>query len=451
MLSDSRFEVQYGGRTVEEQLIRAVGKPKILPETTVTLYENRDGAWVPWNGAPYNQSNPTISDADGRYSFMVLNGQYYVVAEKAGYDKAQTPIFKVTNNTVGGQVPLIRKPKTKAGIIVDLGGIPELLVYVSLRARALIGTPEILGFLNNILLPLLFIVGLLNTASAIPLFNLLSYLQYLFTQPILLFNRKKQKRWGVIYNSLTKQPIEYAVVRLLHFESRLIVQTRVTDKLGRYVFYAKPGNYLIDVSKPGFVFPTKFLYNSKEDGEHMGLYHGEMIALADESPISFNVPLDPITTEDSVRTILFHHVLRIIQHVIALTSAILSFLVMLVVQTGPSLFVFLAQIFFYYLFRRLAIPAQAKPWGRVYDASNDRALRNVVVRIFDKKYNKLLETIVTDGKGRFGFFADKNLFYVTAEKLGYAKFTSEDIDLTKTNRETVVDFNIGLKPLKRKK
>jgi hypothetical protein len=451
LLSDSRFEVQTGGLTVEAQMLRNVSKPKILPNTKVTLYENQNGQWVPWNGAPYGQTNPILSDAAGRYAFVVLNGQYYVLAEKEGYDPAQTPVLKITNNTIGGQIPLIRQPGKKKSTVEALGGVPELLVYVSLRARALIGAPQIIGFLNSFLLPVLFIVGLMNTASAIPLLNLLSYLQFLFTQPILLFNRKKQKRWGVIYNSLTKQPIEYAVVRLLHFESRLIVQTRVTDKLGRYVFYAKPSNYLIDVSKPGFTFPTKFLSNSKEDGEHMGLYHGEMIALADESPISFNVPLDPITTEDSVRTILFHNVLRIIQHVIALTSAILSFLVMIVVQTGPSLFVFLAQMLFYYLFRRLSLPAKSKPWGKVYDASNDRALRNVVVRIFDKKYNKLLETIVTDGKGRFGFFADKNLFYVTAEKPGYTKFTSEDLDLVNTKRETVIDFNIGLKPIKKKK
>jgi len=109
--------------------------------------------------------------------------------------------------------------------------------------------------------------------------------------------------------------------------------------------------------------------------------------------------------------------------------------------------IFLAQVGFYFLFRRLALPAKARPWGKIYNSSTKQPIKGAVVRIFDKKFNKLLETMLTGERGRYGFFADKNTFYITVEAEGYEKYTSKDIDLVRTKKETVVDFDVALKPI----
>lgn len=80
----------------------------------------------------------------------------------------------------------------------------------------------------------------------------------------------------------------------------------------------------------------------------------------------------------------------------------------------------------------------------VYDAASRQTLGQTVVRIFDKRFNKLLETQVTDKDGRYAFFTGPNVYTVTAEKPGYEKFQSKDIDLTKGD-ERVVKEPIQLK------
>jgi len=47
------------------------------------------------------------------------------------------------------------------------------------------------------------------------------------------------------------------------------------------------------------------------------------------------------------------------------------------------------------------------------------------LRVFDKQYNKLLETQVTDSKGRYSFLVSGDNYYVTAEKSGYKKYQYE--------------------------
>jgi hypothetical protein len=96
------------------------------------------------------------------------------------------------------------------------------------------------------------------------------------------------------------------------------------------------------------------------------------------------------------------------------------------------------------MFKRLAAPTKAKEWGIVYDPATGKSLDRVVVRIFDKKFNKLLETQATDANGKYGFFVRRNVYYLTAEKDGYEKYVSQDIDLSEKD-EALVDQNIPLK------
>jgi hypothetical protein len=113
----------------------------------------------------------------------------------------------------------------------------------------------------------------------------------------------------------------------------------------------------------------------------------------------------------------------------------------------PTAVAVLVQVGLYLLFRRLALPRPVKNWGSAVDAKTRKPLGGVVVRIFDKKFNKLLETQVTGNGGTYGFFVRRSVYYVTAEKSGYQTYTSVDIDLTKMD-ETLVDWPISLVPAK---
>ena len=86
----------------------------------------------------------------------------------------------------------------------------------------------------------------------------------------------------------------------------------------------------------------------------------------------------------------------------------------------PSTFtagLFALQLVVLLLFRRLAAPRPPKPWGLVRTRSH-RPVGGAIVRIFEKRFNKLLEMQVTGRSGDFGFFVGKNTYYLTAQKSG---------------------------------
>jgi|GEM_PF-613767 len=327
--------------------------------------------------------------------------------------------------------------------VLQVESLPESIEYIALTTLDTIRAPEIVAVTDDWIAPALVGVSLVNLGSALGLLNLLTYLQYLFAQPILLFGKLRKRRWGVVYNSLNKQPIEMAVVRLMHFETKMIVQTKVTDKEGRFYFRAKKGHYYIEVVKPQYDFPTAFLAKKKDDAIYTDLYHGEKINLEEDGEIAVNIPVDPAQKIETPRKVLYRRLLKRVQHIIALSGVVLAFIALII---SPSVFVAMVlvlQILFYLLFRQLAIPVKPHPWGKVFDAKTKKPINGAVVRIFDKQFNKLLETQTTFNNGKYGFFAEHNTYYITVEKEGYEKYSSGELDL-KSRRETIVDLDVPL-------
>ena len=80
----------------------------------------------------------------------------------------------------------------------------------------------------------------------------------------------------------------------------------------------------------------------------------------------------------------------------------------------------------------------------MYDKNDKKPVGLAITRIYDKVYNKLLESRVTDSHGRYAFLVDNNVYTVTAEKLGYAPSKIDEINLVGGKKDTIVDLNIAL-------
>lgn len=302
---------------------------------------------------------------------------------------------------------------------------------------------------NQVATPVVITVVAVNTVASFSFFNLLSYLRYFFSQPFAALFRRKRKRWGVIYNALTKRPVDLAIVRLYDNQTKRIVQSRVTDRQGRYSFLAPPGRYYITVTKPKFDFPSDYLKDEKEDVKYLDIYHGEVIEVTEKNAaITANIPIDSQVEEKPVGKVIFQHYLRKVQYFAAFSAIPLA---VLSVAISPGLLTFALlgfHVLLYVLFRRLGYQKKPKSWGIIYDKTNKKPLGRAIARIYDKKYNKLLETRVTDTKGRYSFLVNNNVYVVTAEKLGYKQFKTKDIDLMKKDIDTVVGMDIGLNKAK---
>ncbi|MFA6214986.1 MAG: DUF4215 domain-containing protein [Patescibacteria group bacterium] len=312
-----------------------------------------------------------------------------------------------------------------------------------------IDNPQVEQANVSVAAPVLVATVVVNTFASFSFINFFSYLQYFITQPFAVLFRRRRKKWGVIYNALTKQPVDLAIVRLYQKENNRLIQSRVTDKLGRYSFLIDPGRYYLTVTKPKFDFPTAYLQNLKEDVSYLDLYHGGTIEVTGQrADITANIPIDPQIEEKPAAKIILQYYLRKLQYLAAFAAIPLATISLII---SPGLFTLVMLCFhclLYALFRRLGYQKPPRNWGMVYDHTNRKPVSRAILRIYDKQYNKLLDTRVTDGKGRYSFLVNNNIYYVTAEKLGYHPFKSNEIDLLSKDKEAVVSLDIGLQKAK---
>ena len=241
-----------------------------------------------WPGALFSQRNPMETNSVGEYSFMLPQGKYYLTAEKEEYYSYRSGIFGIIgNNVVNEKIKLTKKeiiiPEEKEEgqtivktVVSTTKNIAEKISEGGkIIQEKVLENPEVEKVNEKIAAPAIATVAIVSYGTAISLTNLLPYLQFLFTQPFLLFFRKKRKGWGVVYNSLSKLPVDLAIVRLYDEATNRLIQTRVTDKEGRFAFFTKPGQYKIAVSKQGFNFPSNYLQNKREDIEYLDISNSQ--------------------------------------------------------------------------------------------------------------------------------------------------------------------------------
>ncbi len=432
------------------------GERERLGYARVTLLVQRGGIFSPWDGAPFGQLNPQTTPQDGSFAWYVPQGTYNVSASADGYRPTQTAPRFVTNAIVTEMIELLREPPPIAQVITSPAPpLKKLQAVAGILSESL---AEALDTARdnrtvqqgvNVAAPVILTT---SAASAIVLsasFDLLPFLQYLLTSPVLLFWRRRRKRWGVVYDAVSKQPVDLSIVRLYRLADGRLVQSRVTDRYGRYFFLVDPGSYRLAAAKAGFGFPSAYLQGQRQDGGFLDLYHGEPIEVtAEHALVAANVPLDPVSTgaQHAPWRIRAKRVLRTVQHLAAL-SGILVALAILILRPGVYAGVVLGvQSLIYLLIRRLAKPRR-KPrgWGIVYDEHTRRPLSNVVVRVFEPVYNKLLATAMTDRRGRYNFLVGPNEYYARFGKDGYEEKEVKPIDLSEAKEPTDIAIDVTLK------
>lgn len=403
----------------------------------------------------------------GKVKISLVSGQSYSfgVSAKNGSGVETAAASSVTTSTesvapgpalppapVVSPVPSPVKPPVVAPILPPV--VPPVVLPVAppvmpLKTPVVVPrTPpttftQVQKFSQNTATPILLLIAVVNTIPTAIV--LLPYLHLLFTEPLLSLFRKKRKKWGIVYDSLTKLPLDLTYVRLYSKADQKLVQTKVTDKEGRYIFIVKdPGKYYISVTRTKYNYPTKYLKKETQDSKYLDLYHGEEIEVKTEGGvITSNIPLDQVekkflTEKQAVRK----YLIKSARLVISFAGMIFALLVVIIYPTIITLGSLILHLFLYFIFRRLVVPPKPKGWGIVYDQSNKGPIIHAVVRIFETKFNKLLETQVTDSKGRYAFLVGQNIYELLTEKEGYQKKEIKPVDLVK--KEEIVNLDIGL-------
>jgi hypothetical protein len=417
--------VQGRGRIVQATPVGA--EDEGVSEASIQLYREEAGVWAPYGAE-------ASSGGDGDFGFVVPNGRYYVEVRKPGFEPFRSTVREVATNVFAGRFSVIRLPMplpTSTQVLERPGealqAVQSQVSYRIVQIQEVLERPEIRQT-SEIVRDVAVVASVAGLAGSS--FGILALLQWAFTQPILLLGRRKATSWGTVYNVLSHRPVDLAIVRLVRADNGTVIQTRVTDRDGRYAFRPPKGLYRVEVVKPGFVFPSQLLKGASEDGDFSDLYHGDPIEVSvDGGLVALNIPGDPIVVDGGVRRTVAKHYFRKIQASVAVLGVGFSLVVAIVYPTPFNAALFVLQAVTLVMFRRLAAPRPPKPWGRVRTSAR-RPLGGAVVRIFEKRFNKLLEMQVTGRGGDFGFFVGKNTYYLTAQKTGFAPETSKEISVT---------------------
>ncbi len=310
-------------------------------------------------------------------------------------------------------------------------------------AQVIAAKPEVQVANQAVVVPVIAVAAGATVSGAINISQFFVYLKFLFTQPLFLLARRKRKGWGVVYNALTKMPADLAVVRVVSAASGKVVQSQVTDREGRYQFFVQPGGYKLDISKPDYVFPPLYLSGKTDDDTYSDLYTGGELHPEIAAPLSFNTPLDPTGAVSSAESVL--HADRK-KRIAAAFGSVGVIITLVSFAVSPTILVgcfVMFHLISHMAFRRIAHPHRPKTWGIVTDAATGKPVDKTIVRIFDTQYNKLLETQVTDDKGRYAFLVGKNSYIVTAEKQGVGSYRSQPIVI---DAVSAISQNIVLSP-----
>lgn len=319
----------------------------------------------------------------------------------------------------------------KRGLVIAMEGV-ELAVQKTVDAvQIVIDNPEVERINETFVAPAVVGVGVANVAAGAQLPQVFVYLRYLFTQPFLLLRRKKYKTWGTVYNAFTKQPVDLATVRLVHAEKGQVVRSQVTDTQGRYYMFGDPGEYLLQVDKNGFSGVSNIVQHVQEDGSYLRVYHGDPVQVTDDrTEINYSIPLEPIGEDKPASKIIRTRVLQVIQHAISLTGVVMTgFSFIISPEIKIALFFFI-HLLFYAISYKLTHTTLPESYGTVRFKDNKKGLHNVVVRVFDSAYNKLVTTTLTDRKGRYAALVGPSVYYVAYEKPGFEVKKSDTINFS---------------------
>ncbi|MBI2436491.1 MAG: hypothetical protein HYV41_01970, partial [Candidatus Magasanikbacteria bacterium] len=303
------------------------------------------------------------------------------------------------------------------GVKTVAKNIRENLAPIAQHIEKVINNPQVEYTNETTVAPTIVVASAANALTGFGLSQVLVYLRFLFTQPFLLLRMRRRRHWGVVYNSFTKQPIDLAIIRLIDANTHKIHETQVTDTKGRYLFVSDPGDYRLEVSKQGFGGLSVHLKDRLKDNSYTNLYHGETITIGGErNAVIYNIPLDPDGVIVPTKKLLKQHTRKILQTSLSSISVFVALISFVISPTLLIAMFLLVHILIYIIFHYLSTQGLGKDFGTIFHQKKNKVLKNTIIRIFDATYNRLVDTKISNTKGRYAALVGSGNYIVTYEK-----------------------------------
>lgn len=235
--------------------------------------------------------------------------------------------------------------------------------------------------------------------------------------------RKKYTPWGVVYDSVTKQPIDPAYVVLADLRGHEL-DTSITDIDGRYGFLTHPGTYRIVANKTNYAFPSQKLVGKTKDELYADLYFGEEIRVDEQDAvITKNIPLDPVGFDWNEfakkdkglmrfysRFDLWFYRLTEVFYYLGFVVAIVA----LFAAPGPYNIAVFGLYIFIAVLRILGL--KPKRNGHVSERVTGNPLSFGILRVYAQGIEQEISKRITDAYGRYYALVPKGEYFITFDK-----------------------------------
>jgi hypothetical protein len=255
---------------------------------------------------------------------------------------------------------------------------------------------------------------------------------------------KKSRPYGLVYDSITKKPIDRAVVRVYNMSDKL-VWTDVTSAFGTFGANLPIGRYKILVVKPGYKFPSTVV-SSPIDYPLEPVYHGEVIKFNRRNEFNIVIPMDQIEKKGIAKTIakLFSSASILVKlgHILLFLAGFL--LAVHTVYLYPSSYNLIALIFYvpalFLVLRNLFIKERSK--GMVIDR-NGNPIAGVTVTLKEMRFDKFVAKRVTDKNGEYQMIVPNGTYQLGIMDEGYRAVRYEGgssiVSRKRKGKELVID------------
>jgi hypothetical protein len=284
-----------------------------------------------------------------------------------------------------------------------------------------------------------------------------SNIPYLFLQILISvlsffgFNRRVRP-YGLVYDSITKKPVNRAVVRIYNLNEKL-VWTDVTTAFGTFGANLPIGKYKILVVKPGYKFPSTVV-TGEIDYPLEPVYGGGEIKFSRKNEFNIVIPIDPKEKSNFVKV-----VSKILSSLSGLVKIghIIFFIAGLILGIHtcfkyPSLFNLSALLFyipaFYLLVKNTFIKGRSK--GMVVNKEGV-PIPGITVTLKEMKFDKFVGKRITDSNGEYQFIVPNNIYQLGIANTQYkvVRFEGGSSLISEKNKgkELVIDKVIVVKKL----
>jgi len=238
------------------------------------------------------------------------------------------------------------------------------------------------------------------------------------TRPSYLALQRRRSGFGTVFDSQTGKPEALVTVRLRNLHGS-IVRTAVTDRQGRYRLTAPKDEYYVEVDKAGFKFPPAILGKQDSYLLYNNLLPSPHIMIREYGTIAKNIPVDPVKSPGGASILTRQFLLgKGVQSALSILCPLLAIGIAYLLQSWLVWLIFMVYVVTL-LTRLFSFKPPEPPYGTIRDDQSGYPVAQAVVRLFESKFNKMIETQVTSAKGRYAFVVNRGGYNILIKKDGY--------------------------------